>query len=142
MKKITSLMLLAGVVILLMTQCKKKEDPQPDPIKKYTVDYKFQITGDYTSLKIQYFEAGTIKKEVSSPVVPWQMVYTDFTSGDSVSMLVTFVVPPGDYSYNWTWEIEATGNGILLEYGNNQQFTGNTFAPKPIEIVTWSGKLP
>ncbi|MFC2102519.1 hypothetical protein ACFLS7_05950 [Bacteroidota bacterium] len=142
MKKNLALLLLLGVVILTATQCKKKDDPQSDPTAKYAVSYQFLISGDYKDLKIEYFEPGMVKKEVTNPAVPWQMSSTTFSPGDSVELMITFTEPIGDIDYEWTWNIYATNGTTTLDYSNHQHISGTNSSETPVVINAWKGKLP
>ncbi|MBE0647392.1 MAG: hypothetical protein IH596_06390 [Bacteroidales bacterium] len=142
MKKLLSIILLGGFIILVLGNCKKKEEPQPDQVVKYTVSYSLQLTGDFKDLKIEYFETAMAKKEITSPAVPWQASFTNFVPGDSVAMRVTFVVPAGPFTYDWTWNIYATGGVATLDYGNHMKVTSSTAEDMPVVINTWKGKLP
>jgi len=142
MNKKIPILLLGGLLLLVIAQCKKKEDPQPNNPDKYTVDYKFQITGNYTDLKIYYFETAMSWKEVSAPVVPWEMSFTNFVPGDSVAMRITFNVPAGPFTYDWTWNITAKNGSTDLAYSDHLSFSSTTPEVMPVVINTWKGKLP
>ena len=92
MKKLLSTILLTGFIILVVGSCKKKEDP-PDPTPANNVaTYQFTVTGNYSDLTIDYLEHGSIKKEVIGPALPWQMILTNFVSGDVASLNVSFKI--------------------------------------------------
>ena len=143
MRKFLSMLLLGGLILVIASQCNKKEDPAPNPPPtNYTVDYKFQISGDYSDLKIEYFETGSVKKEVPNPSSPWEETLTNFVSGDSVYFHVTFLIPEGNVSVGWTWNVLVTRGSIFTdEGGKTEGHSGGVIKPFPKEII-WGIKLP
>ena len=110
MKKLFYLSLLGGLILFTLAQCKKKENA-PVPAK-YTVDYNFGITGEYTGLIIKYYETGLTLKEVTNPTIPWQMSFTNFVQGDSVKMEISFSTVIGK-DYNYTGEFSVNQGSVI-----------------------------
>ncbi|MCX6265782.1 MAG: hypothetical protein NTW16_00280 [Bacteroidetes bacterium] len=98
--------------VMTMAQCHKKEET-PVPVN-YTVNYQFQVSGGYTDLKIEYYEHGLIKKELTNPSLPWQTSLSNFVLGDSLKLDISFLTVNGTaYNYSGGFTVNQGSVGII-----------------------------
>lgn len=114
MKK-QKLFLLGILFAIVAISCSKKETVDPPVVMTtYSVDYKLELTGDYTDLIVTYYETGSVKKVLTSIVSPWEIKLDNFVKGDSVYFDVVLTSVPNK-QFTMIPMVTITGrNGSLV----------------------------
>lgn len=113
--------LMAILVATIASSCSKNSDDPVDPPVdvKYSVNYKLELTGEYSDFKLVYFEAGSVKKEITSITSPWEKTFDNFAVGDSAVMYFSYkTVVDQPTSYNTSADVFKNGNAISGEGGD------------------------
>lgn len=120
---------MAIFVAAIVFSCNKKSDDTVNPpvADKYSVSYKLELSGQYTDFKLVYFEAGSVKKEITSITSPWEKTFDNFAVGDSVMMSFTYnTVVDQPTSYHSSADVFKNGNSIA---GQGVDLTVDGFNP-------------
>ncbi len=133
--------LIAALLLILGFQaCKDdSDDPQPQPSEKYTVSYQLEMSGEYDSLKLSYYEPSSVEKMVNNPGASWGKNFDNFAAGDSVVLTFDFRCRPyKEVTYVYNVDISNP------DYTKNQNVTQTiTAADSAMPIhVEWRFKIP
>lgn len=128
MRNITSILLAILMTTIAFSCSKNSDDPVDPPVDdKYSVNYKLELTGEYTDFKLVYFEAGSVKKEITSIVSPWEKTFDNFAVGDSAVMYFSYTtVVDQPTSYQTSADVFKNGNSIA---GQGVDLTVTGFNP-------------
>lgn len=144
MRNLPGKLLFLSIILLVTVQCKKKDDSQAVPVPAdYTVDYRFQLSGDYLGLNIQYYDASDQVKVVNNPALPWEISLSGFEKGDSVFLNIFYDIPPapGTVSWGYEWDIKASsGSDIPIDQSYTHGGSGAIQDTVPISI-SWGAAI-
>lgn len=140
MKKYFILLLIAAMFASI-SACKKDDDSDDNPpaVKKYNVEYTFEVNENHGAVKLIYYGPSLDKKEVENPVSPWQMSFDDFKTGDSVYFHLN-ILPLANTQLVYSYKVNITSDSNFVG-GNEGSGTTQYLDTVPPVNREWAFKI-